>query len=455
MRRTAQYRMAPARRPPVQAPTCAKPASMSIRCRARATGKETVRGAEHTGAGIVVSGNCTHRLSMRFDDAVAAGALKSPPLRRTTRVASVVLLALILAVAASRGTAAEDLADIKSRIDALESSLADRKIEYDGARTAVLGIERRLHAAREENTRLRAQLETKMQSIEALRARRDEMNEQREASIAAINALLLARYKQSRHPKLKVILENTELGALQRQLKYYDMLAKTEDERARDHSAQASEIARLETALKLEATKLRRLRAENATQLNALNASFEDRNRVAKSLAHLLREDEEKLQQLRRDEKELGELVAGVGKESQPTQAAPLAFAKLKGKLTWPTAGRIAKAPGSAIRDGGAKWSGVIIESSPGAEVAAIAAGRVAFSDWFRNLGLLLIIDHGNGYMSLYGHNRELRKTAGDRVQAGDIVAAVGDTGGRVSAGLYFEIRENGAPQDPRQWCRK
>ena len=107
------------------------------------------------------------------------------------------------------------------------------------------------------------------------------------------------------------------------------------------------------------------------------------------------------------------------------------------------------------MRAGGAKWSGVIIESEPGSEVVAVADGQVAFADWFRNLGLLVIIDHGDGYMSLYGHNQELYKENGELVVAGEIVATVGDTGGRRSTGLYFEIRQNGMPQDPRQWCKK
>lgn len=373
----------------------------------------------------------------------------------STRAALAAAMSITLACAFASGAAAKDLAALKSRINALENSLTERKIEYDSARTAVLEIERQLHTARQENTRLRAQLETKMQHIGALRARRDVMDERREASIAAINALLLARYKQSRHPKLKVILENTDLGDLQRNLKYYDMLAQAENERVREHGARASELEQLETALKLEAAKLRRLRGETEAQMKALNESFENRARVAKSLAQLLSESRENLEQLRRDEKELSELVEDVSEKPHSPDPVPVAFAKLKGTLAWPTAGRIAKAPGTAMRDGGAKWSGVIIESTPGADVAAVAAGRVAFANWFRNLGLLVIIDHGNGYMSLYGHNRELRKAAGDRVQTGDIVASVGDTGGRVSAGLYFEIRANGTPQDPRKWCRK
>lgn len=398
---------------------------------------------------------CAHLFRIRSDDVDDTDSLKILPSRRSTRATLAAALSIALACAPASGVAAKDLAAIKSRINALESSLNDRKIEYDSARNAVLEIERQLHAARAENTRLRAQLETKMQHIEALRARRDVMNERREASIAAISALLLARYKQSRHPKLKVILETTDLGVLQRNLKYYDMLAQAENERVREHAARASELEQLETALKLEASKLRRLRGQTEAQLNALNESFENRTRVAKSLARLLTDSKENLEQLRRDEKELTELVANVREESDSPNPAPIPFGKLKGTLAWPTAGRIAKAPGRAMRDGGAKWSGVIIESPPGTDVAAVAAGRVAFADWFRNLGLLVIIDHGNGYMSLYGHNRELRKSAGDRVQAGDIVAAVGDTGGQASAGLYFEIRENGAPQDPRQWCRK
>lgn len=361
----------------------------------------------------------------------------------------------MLAFAPAADALAQDLAAIKSRISALEDSLTNKKIEYDSARDAVLEIERRLHAARQENAQLRTLLETKLQQIQALRLRQATLNEHREASVAAINALLLARYKQSRHPKLKVILENTDLGALQRNLKYYETLANAENERLREQSARASELKQIETALKLEASKLRRIRGQTETQLQALNESFENRTRVAKSLAELLRDSRESLAQLRRDQSKLTELVEDVRKEATPPDVTPTPFKGLKGSLAWPTVGRIAKAPGTAMRDGGAKWSGVIIESSPGADVAAVAGGRVAFADWFRNLGLLVIIDHGDGYMSLYGHNQELHKTAGDRVETGDIVASVGDTGGRISAGLYFEIRENGAPQDPRKWCKK
>ena len=138
-----------------------------------------------------------------------------------------------------------------------------------------------------------------------------------------------------------------------------------------------------------------------------------------------------------------------------PPPVSRVPFEGLKGELDWPTTGRIAMAPGSTMRDGGAKWSGVIIESPPGSEVTAIASGRVAFADWFRNLGLLVIVDHGDGYMSLYGHNETLYADVGDAVEAGQVVATVGDTGGRVTSGLYFEIRQDGTPQDPRLWCRR
>lgn len=131
------------------------------------------------------------------------------------------------------------------------------------------------------------------------------------------------------------------------------------------------------------------------------------------------------------------------------------AFSAARGKLPWPVNGRLLARFGDARgSDARAKWDGVMISANPGTQVRAVHGGRVVFADWLRGAGLLVILDHGNGYLSLYGHNQSLLKNAGDIVKAGEAISTVGDSGGQDAAGLYFAIRQQGRPTDPSQWCR-
>ena len=125
----------------------------------------------------------------------------------------------------------------------------------------------------------------------------------------------------------------------------------------------------------------------------------------------------------------------------------------MRGKLAWPTTGRVIARYGQT-RAGGLKWDGVLLSTTRGAPVRAVYHGRVIYADWLAGLGLLVILDHGDGYLSLYGHNEQIYRKVGERVTAGDPVAAAGDTGGRSSPELYFEIRRAGRPVSPIPWFR-
>ena len=129
-------------------------------------------------------------------------------------------------------------------------------------------------------------------------------------------------------------------------------------------------------------------------------------------------------------------------------------FAKAHGKLPWPVDGRVLARFGSPRHDTRSKWDGVLIQATEGHLVRAIHPGRVVFADWLRGSGLLVIVDHGDGYLSLYGHNQSLLTAAGDTIKAGQPVATVGNTGGQSQSALYFAIRKQGQATDPGQWCR-
>ena len=129
------------------------------------------------------------------------------------------------------------------------------------------------------------------------------------------------------------------------------------------------------------------------------------------------------------------------------------AFTRLRGQLNWPVSGQLVARFGDA-RAGGVRWDGVLVATERGTPVRAVCAGRVIYADWLPGLGLLAIVDHGDGYLSLYGHNDRLLKAAGETVAAGDTIAAAGDSGGSSRPELYFEIRKAGKPVDPRPWFR-
>jgi septal ring factor EnvC (AmiA/AmiB activator) len=147
--------------------------------------------------------------------------------------------------------------------------------------------------------------------------------------------------------------------------------------------------------------------------------------------------------------KSLGELLADI--PTSPSETRP--FVSLKGKLPWPVNGPFMGSFGQPKNYGNLKWNGVLIQAELGTPVHVVSHGRVAFADWLQGFGFIIIIDHGEGYMSLYGHNESLFKQTGDWVQANEVIATAGDSGGQLLTGVYFEIRSRGKPVDPSKWC--
>jgi septal ring factor EnvC (AmiA/AmiB activator) len=176
---------------------------------------------------------------------------------------------------------------------------------------------------------------------------------------------------------------------------------------------------------------------------------------VLASLQSEARERAQSLERMKREQGALEKLLKELKRAMQkfPPADTNSAFGRLRGKLAWPVEGKLAASFGD-IRAGGMKWEGVLVSAERGSAVRAIYQGRVVYADWLPGLGLLTIVDHGDGYLSLYGHNDRLYKAAGERVAAGEPIAAAGDSGGRTRPEVYFEIRKNGRPVDPRPWFK-
>jgi septal ring factor EnvC (AmiA/AmiB activator) len=240
-------------------------------------------------------------------------------------------------------------------------------------------------------------------------------------------------------------------------LVYYQYFGRARAAQIAAIDAQLGELATLDAGLAAEEQRLAALEEQQQGELTRLQSARERRGHALESLDTESKSRAQQLERLKDQQGGLEKLVRELRRALERLDKFPTdskdAFAKLRGKLAWPVAGKLVASFGQ-IRAGGLKWDGVLLAGEQGTPVRAIYHGRVVYADWLSGLGLLTIIDHGDGYLSLYGHNERLYKEVGERVTAGDTIATVGDSGGQPRPGLYFEIRKGGHPVDPRPWFK-
>ncbi|MCI0401113.1 MAG: peptidoglycan DD-metalloendopeptidase family protein, partial [Gammaproteobacteria bacterium] len=267
-----------------------------------------------------------------------------------------------------------------------------------------------------------------------------------------------AAYMIGQHDFLKLLLNQKDPSALGRTLVYYEYHSRASADRIALAKDTLNTLTSIEEGIKRETDALQKLRSEQLHNIDRVKAHQVARKQLIARLHDELDRHGEEVTRLRTDERRLEALVKSLGEVEQtlgelPDTVEP--FASLKGKLAWPVDGKVVTHFGSPTQDAMLTRQGVFIRASSGEELRAINHGRVVYAEWFRNLGLLIIVDHGEGYMSIYGHNQSLYKSVGDWVEAGEVIASVGNTGGQSESGLYFEIRHDGEPQNPALWCRR
>ena len=345
-----------------------------------------------------------------------------------------------------------DLAKIRKDIAALEQRLA-RQLEQHGAagralRTAELEVaaaSRKLEETRKEARALEARQRALAREADAAAAR---LGNER----AALAQQLRLRYMSGRQEVVKLVLSQESPAALGRMLAYYDYFSTARKTRIDAVGAELEKLADLRRQSARAAAELQAVVDKQARDVAALAAARDERETALAELDARIAGDRQGLERLRAEEQELEALVAELQRllEALPAVAAE-PFSGLKGKLAWPVPGRLTGEYGKP-RPGGTTWSGMLVETAAGTPVRAISRGRVRFAQWTRDYGFLLIVDHGESYLSLYAYNEALLKEEGDWVEAGETVAVAGSSGGRAEPGLYFEIRKGREPVDPRPW---
>ena len=260
-----------------------------------------------------------------------------------------------------------------------------------------------------------------------------------------------------RQERVKLLFSQQDAQTLQRNLVYYQYFSNARVELIESVRHNIDKIVETEALIRDAQAALEAERKQLGQRKAQLDEELKKRRSIIGSLDSQLQEQGGRLARLEDEAEQLQQLINSIQdlmleapEEDIPRQA----FASLKGKLAWPVEGKVRRLYGKRKPDSDLRWQGVRIDAPSGRYVRAVSHGRVAFADWLRGFGNLLIIDHGNSFMSLYGHNESLFKEAGEWVEAGEVISSVGDSGGQSKPGLYFEIRKRGKPQNPTGWCK-
>ena len=419
------------------------------------------------------------------------------------RAALFALLACCLAPAFAdeRADAQRQLEAAQRDIAELQKLLGGLQQEKSGIQKQLQGTEREMGSLQQQIDSLEQQLKDGESEIERLDEEKKKLQSQRAEQQKLIAIQLRAAHQSGGQEYLKLLLNQQQPEQFSRNLTYHDYLSRARSEQLASYNDTLNQLHAVEAGLATQhallagqqlelqdrRSALDKVRDERRAALAKLNSELGDGDRQLKSrqreqaqLAKVLKTIEETLarqareaEQARqlaerraREEAERQRLAASGGNIERKATASsgPLVssnapafggpFAKARGQLPWPVDGRLLARFGTPRGDARLKWDGVLIGAAAGTRVRAIHAGRVVFADWLRGAGMLLIVDHGGGYLSLYGHNQTLLKAAGDLVKAGEAIATVGSTGGQDTPALYFAIRQQGQPSDPLRWCR-
>lgn len=350
---------------------------------------------------------------------------------------------------------AERLAELRDEIDRIQSNIAGDRRRHDKLQADLGELDSRIGRVAARTRQLGRRIDRTRERIEELRRQRDQHQQRLSRHKDVLTRQILAAHTSGRQEYLRLLLNQEDPARLDRTLVYYEYLTRARAERIAGAVQQLRRLRMVERSLNDELESLQALLDERAAERESLKAAREKREQVLARIDESIAAKDARLKQLRRDERQLKSLVDQLQRAladipDEALERAP--FGERKGRLQWPLAGRLKARYGTERGVGDMRWQGVLIGAPEGAEVQAVSHGRVVFSDWLRGVGMLIIIDHGGGYLTLYGHNQSLYKETGEWVQAGEVIATVGASGGQRGSGLYFEVRSDGRPVDPLAW---
>lgn len=349
------------------------------------------------------------------------------------------------------------LEQLRKRIGNIKQELGSLRGEQDTVQARLAGTEQEIGSVTAELRRLEDRARKAQENIRTLHEERSSLQQDLHEQRAALTSELQAAYMAGRQERIKLLLNQEDPAAVSRMLVYQGYFTRARLARMQDYRNTLARLVALEEALLVQRDEVEQLRTQQQEKSERLARERDKRRGILAQLKQQLRDRQTELSTLEQDERRLQELVRSLQQALADIPAVSgdyQSLRELKGKLRWPVAGRVTRSYGAKQASGKLRSRGVYIATQAGADVHAIGKGRVAFADWLRGFGLLLIIDHGDGYMSLYGQNSSLYKRVGEWVVRGEVVAAAGSSGGQAQPGLYLELRKDGRPFDPGGWFK-
>ena len=263
-------------------------------------------------------------------------------------------------------------------------------------------------------------------------------------------------YFQEEHSDIKLLLNTDNPQDIARQMRYFDFIKVARKEKIERVSSLLKKIKNTEEVIKHTTERLERRTVELNSQQLKLSKTLKNKQTLLAKLKKSIQNNTQRLEKMRADQARLKALLEELENSlvnlPMPSDSAP--FSQQKSKLPWPSRGKVVAEYGSSVANGKLKLNGIRIITKENEDVLSIYSGRVIFSNWIRGFGLLIIIDHGNQFMSLYGNNKSLTKETGDWVRVGETIAISSEYTSSLETGLYFEIRKKGKPINPRKWLR-
>lgn len=337
----------------------------------------------------------------------------------------------------------KQISTAKSRKNSLQGQLRKADVELGVLQKSITQNEAALRASRKRLADLNIRAQALIQS--------------RDAQQALVAREIRTAYQMGRQGQLKVLLNQEDPNTLARAFTYYQYFYQARGKHIDKYREVLTEIKEIEPVIVSATNELNNKKQTLEKQQSNLIKARKTRELAVSNLLASIASKDGQLKQMQQDQQELKSLLEAIEKAVVNLKMPEnyKSFSAAKGSMSWPIPGRASHRFGNSRNAGKMRWQGVTIPAKPGINVSAIHHGRVVYADWLRGSGLLLIIDHGDDYMSLYAHNQSLMAEVGEWVNAGSTIATVGSSGGQERAALYFEVRHKGKPVNPASWCRR
>ena len=350
----------------------------------------------------------------------------------------------------------KQLTQLKSKIDKLRKTIEVKENSRSSYNKQLRKIEKQIGAISNKIRKSSQSIKSRKRELSRLGKNKKRIQTDISTHNRQLSEQLHTAYTLGNQEQVKLLFSQQNADNFQRNLIYYEYFSNYRLKQIETSTKHFDRLINNENKIKLAKKGLEKVLNQQQKQKSSLSSDRSKRNKVVLNLEKQLKKQGKFLTKLEDDEINLTQLIDSLSQilvQVKPVQSTKK-FSTLKGKLSWPVKGNVRKLYGRLKPPSSLRWQGVVIHANRGNNVRAISHGRVAFSDWLRGMGNLIIIDHGDGYLSLYGHNESLFKATGEWVEAGDIIGSIGNSGGQSKNGVYFEIRKKSKPQNPTRWCK-